>query len=120
MLLWEARDPFADDVPELVLLGAFGRRRSGVGQELRRGLVDRFGWGPMSREARVAEVQRNAVQPGQRRDVQAQDRAPLVRAGEGVLEDLLGRLRVAGQAVGRPIDRRAVAVEELLEGVQFV
>src|SRR4029079_12670258 len=39
---------------------------------------------------------------------------------ERVLEHFLGRLPIARQAIGRPIDRRAVAGEELLEGVQVV
>jgi hypothetical protein len=40
--------------------------------------------------------------------------------GERVLEDLLRRLRVAGQSVGGPVDRRPVAHEECLERAEIV
>ena len=39
---------------------------------------------------------------------------------ERVLQDLFRSLPIAGQAVRRPVDRVAVAGEELLEGVEIV
>jgi hypothetical protein len=43
-----------------------------------------------------------------------------VRPHERVLEDLLGRTVIAGQPVGRPVDERAIAIEEGLERVEIV
>jgi hypothetical protein len=37
-----------------------------------------------------------------------------------VLQDLFRSLTIAGQAIGRPLDRVAVSGEELLEGIQIV
>ena len=50
----------------------------------------------------------------------SQDVPALIGPGERVLEDLLGCLPVAGQAVRRPVDRRAIADEEGLERVDVV
>ena len=60
------------------------------------------------------------MEPGQGRDVRAQDRAPLVGARECVLQDLLGGVGVASEPVGRPIDRRSIASEEFFERVQVI
>jgi hypothetical protein len=46
--------------------------------------------------------------------------AVAVGARERVLQDLFRSLPIARQAVGRAVDRVAVASEELLEGVEIV
>ena len=113
-------DPLADDLPQLRLLGPLRGKRPVVRHAVFRGLIDRARVEPAPRQARVAEVERDAVQPGQRRDVRMERMPALIGAGERVLEDLLGNLTIAGQAIGRPVDGGAIASEKLLEGVQII
>ena len=120
VLLRQAGHAVADDLAQLRLLGALGGLDRPVRQQVGGGILDRLRLRPATGEPGVAEVQRHAVQPRQRRDVDVQGRPALVGPGERVLEDLLGRVRVAGQAVGRAVDRGAVANEELLERVELV
>src|SRR5215210_7635741 len=60
------------------------------------------------------------MQPRQRGHVRMEGVPSLVGSREGVLENLLRSLTITGQAVSRPVDGRAIASEELLEGVEVV
>ena len=120
MLRWQGGHPFADDLPELTLLGSlgwFGRRVTNDRHDV---VADGLGGDAASPEARIAQVHGDAVKPRQRRDVRPKGRPALIGPGERVLEDLLGGLPVAGQPIRGAVDRRPIADEERLEGIEII
>src|SRR6266550_2182865 len=112
--------PLPDDLAQLCLLCPLGGQRTVVGKAVFGRIVDRTGLEPPPRQPRIAEVERDAVEPGQRRDVLVERVAVPMRPRERVLEDLFRGQPVTRQAVCGPIDRVAVASKKLFEGVQIV
>ena len=120
MLRRQRGQAVADPAAEFLALGVFGRLDPVVAQALAGGVVHRARRQAPATVRRVAQVERDPVEPRQRRAIAEQVRPMLVGADEGVLEDFLGELAVAGEAEGRPEHVGPIPLVERLEHVEIV
>jgi len=111
----QRRDAGPDRLAQFLVLRPLVRAAGLVTERVGDDVVHHAGRQAAPTKARVAQVQRNAVEPGQRGSIHPQLRPMPVGPHERVLQDLFSQASVAGQRIGRP---EHVGMESFVQGLE--